>query len=84
MRETKFPKKMRLLRASEFERVFEQRCSAADRLVIVYGAHNEVGHPRLGLTVSRKVGGAVVRNRWKRCLREAFRRTQHELPPSWA
>ena len=75
-----FPKKLRLLRTSEFDRVFQQRCSAGDGMVIIYAAPNEVTHPRLGLTVSRKVGRAVVRNRWKRSLREAFRLTQPELP----
>ena len=75
-----FSKKLRLLRASEFERVFQQRCSAADGAVVVYGAMNDLGYARLGLTVSRKVGHAVVRNRWKRALREAFRLTQGELP----
>jgi ribonuclease P protein component len=34
----------------------------------------------LGLSVSRKVGGAVARNRWKRRLRETFRQSQHDLP----
>lgn len=76
----RFSKSMRLLRASEFERVFATRASAGDDSLIVYGAANELGHPRLGLTVSRKVGRAVARNRWKRAVREAFRLVQHELP----
>ncbi len=76
----RFPKPARLLRASEFERVFQDRNSAADAWVILYGVPSEAGHARIGLTVSRKVGGSVVRNRWKRLLREAFRQTQSQLP----
>jgi ribonuclease P protein component len=75
-----FPKRVRLLRASEFERVFAARASAADASVILHGAANELRHPRLGLVVSRRVGGAVARNRWKRMLREAFRSVQIRLP----
>jgi len=39
--------------------------------------------PRLGITVSRRVGGAVVRNRVKRFVREAFRQRKHMFPPGW-
>jgi ribonuclease P protein component len=81
MSNLRFPKQARLLRASEFERVFDDRNSASDAWIVLYGAANELGHARMGLTVSRRVGGAVVRNRWKRLLREAFRMTQSDLWP---
>jgi ribonuclease P protein component len=76
----RFPKRVRLLRASEFDRVFAQRNTASDAWIVLHGATNEGEHPRLGLAVSRRLGGAVERNRWKRLAREAFRSVQHELP----
>ncbi|MEM8864659.1 MAG: ribonuclease P protein component [Planctomycetota bacterium] len=76
-----FPKRLRLLKSDEFDRVFAGRCSAADKVLVVYALPVGLEHPRLGLVVSRKVGKAVRRNTWKRLLREAFRLHQHELPP---
>ena len=75
-----FPKPARLLRSSEFDQVFAVRTSAANDSLIVYGAENTLGRPRLGLVVSRRYGPAVARNRWKRVAREAFRTTQQDLP----
>jgi ribonuclease P protein component len=73
----------RLLRRASFERVLKARCRAADRWLVVYACRNSVGHPRLGIIVSRRHGGAVTRNRLKRMLREAFRLTRHELPAGY-
>ena len=70
----------RLRRQEDFDRVYAQNAFAADGVLVVRGAANGLGFTRLGLSVSRKVGSAVVRNRWKRLIRETFRLTQHTLP----
>jgi ribonuclease P protein component len=75
-----FPPRLRLLKPRDFQRVMQARVSATDGMLRMYGAANEVNHARLGLTVSRRVGNATVRNIWKRALREAFRLSQHDLP----
>ena len=70
----------RLSRSAEFERVYRQGRSTANRHLVLYAFPNpSTQAPRLGLSVSRKVGGAVVRNRVKRLLREAFAQHEQEL-----
>jgi ribonuclease P protein component len=64
----------------DFERVYRARVFAADDVLVINGEANGLAHSRLGLSVSSKVGGAVVRNRWKRLIREAFRLSRDELP----
>src|SRR3954452_20767391 len=76
-----FPQTHRMKTPAEFERCYARKRSASDGVLIVYACENDLPHPRLGCSVSRKVGNAVVRNRYKRLFREAFRLSQHELPP---
>src|SRR5258708_33836179 len=61
----------RLKRGSDFRRVYSARRRRDGRLMSMYSGPNRLGHPRLGFSVSTKVGGAVVRNAVKRRLREA-------------
>lgn len=70
----------RLSRSAEFERVYRQGHSTANRHLVLYTFPSaSAERPRLGLSVSRKVGGAVERNRVKRLLREAFAGVEPEL-----
>lgn len=76
-------KRTRLTDSPEFERVYRQGAAYRGRLFSVHAFPNESGTPRLGLSVSRKVGYAVTRNAVRRRLREVFYSALAEIPGAW-
>ena len=75
-----FPKKTRVRTQGDFDAVYQSKHFAADGVLVIHAASNGTEQTRLGLSVSRKVGNAVVRNHWKRRIRESFRLQQSDLP----
>ena len=77
----KFPRERRILKRKDFQAVYDGGVRVGARLVTVFAmVTGAVGPARVGLTVTRKIGNSVVRNRCKRLLREAVRKHWHVLP----
>jgi ribonuclease P protein component len=81
MTDERLPRECRIRRSADFARIYKRRRSASDGRIVLYGCENGFSFCRLGLSVSSRVGNAVVRNRWKRLLREGFRLRRQAMPP---
>ncbi len=78
-----FPKELRLLSRREFRRVYDEGERRSASIGAVFFRPNGLPRTRLGITVPSRVGNAVVRNRLKRRLREAFRLNRAAIPAGW-
>lgn len=77
----RFPRQFRIRSGSAFTRIYREGKRARGETMIVVGARSGLGHPRLGLSVGKRIWkSAVKRNRIRRVFREAFRLSALELP----
>lgn len=80
MKRHSFSKEKRLINNRQFKSVLDKGRRLGNGLLTLYMVENDCGYPRLGVSVGKSCGGAVIRNRLKRLLREAFRQSQDEIP----
>ena len=78
-----FPKRLRVRTTAEYQAVYSTRLFAAARQVVINGNPNARAHSRLGVVVSGQHGRAHERNRWKRVIRDIYRRRRFVLPPAF-
>jgi ribonuclease P protein component len=76
----RFSRSDRILHEAEYRSIYNSGIKVHSERFVLFSRENSLQHHRLGITVSRKVGGAVVRNRIKRLFREVFRKCRAEIP----
>lgn len=75
-----FPKTRRLVKNEQFRAVIALRKRASDGRLTIYAAPNGLDFARIGISIGRSSGSAVFRNRFKRLVREAFRKNKENIP----
>jgi ribonuclease P protein component len=80
MKRFSFPKEKRLINNSQFKAVLARGRRICNDVLTVYMAENDLEYSRLGVSIGKSHGNAVVRNRLKRLMREAFRQNQERIP----
>jgi ribonuclease P protein component len=76
----RFPRSHRLSGKLLFSAVYDAKVKFSRGPLVVYSLPNTLGHLRMGISISRRVGSAPKRNRIKRLLREAFRENKNDYP----
>lgn len=80
MKRYSLPKTKRLVSNKQFKAILKRNLRGSNDVLSVFMCENGLGRPRLGVSVGKSCGNAVMRNRLKRLLREAFRRSQDQIP----
>ena len=80
MKRLTFPKKKRLVSNRQFKAVLDNGRRRSNGVLTLYMAKNDCEYSRLGVSVGKSRGNAIVRNRIKRLMREAFRQNQEQIP----
>jgi ribonuclease P protein component len=75
------PRNLRIRKTSEYRRIYAAGRKIHREAFVVFYLGNDSPHHRLGITATRRLGNAVLRNRIKRRIREAFRRERSSLGP---
>ena len=76
-------KKTTLKLNRDFRRLYYKGSSAVHPLIVTYASKNRLGYNRIGITVTKKIGKAVCRNRCKRIIRAAFAQVNTQIEQGW-
>ncbi len=80
----RFPKSVRVVRGPEFTQILRKGGCAADGTLVLFAKRSaNDSTPRIGITIPKKTGNAVARNRWKRLIRESFRTQRQSIPEGY-